>query len=117
MDTFLDIRDTGRATPRSPHDDSDYIGNASIIVKGIEVPVNLELKGYREPIDGVYRWIGRVAANDRLSAIVGEVRRIRVIVSTPHSAREAYLGDPDFWGRFRINGKSTPPFAVETAVD
>ncbi|MBE7160877.1 MAG: DUF4873 domain-containing protein [Williamsia herbipolensis] len=117
MNTFLDIRDSGRTTPRSHHDDSDYVGTASIIVKGIEIPVNVELKGYREPIDGVYRWIGRVGANDRLSAIVGDAKRIRVIVSTPHSAREAYLGDPDFWGRFRINGKSTPPFAVDSSVD
>lgn len=117
MNTFRHIHDTGRTSPWSPHDDSDYVGRASIIVKGMEVPVNLELTSHREPIDGKYRWIGRIAANDRLSAIVGDVRRIRVVVATPHSAREAYLGDPDFWGRFRITGKSTPPFAVDTSID
>ncbi|MEH3156534.1 MAG: DUF4873 domain-containing protein [Gordonia paraffinivorans] len=113
MDAFLDIRARSRATPRSQDDGSGYVGNASIVVKGFEIPVHLELAGYRERIDGVYRWIGRVVANDRLSALVGDARRVRVIVSTPHSAREAYLGDPDFWGRFRIDGTSTPPFAVD----
>ncbi|MCX6470454.1 MAG: DUF4873 domain-containing protein [Corynebacteriales bacterium] len=109
--------DLGRATPRSPHDDSDYRGDAAIVIKGVEIPVTVEMKGYREPIDGIYRWIGRVGKNERLTAAVGDAKRIRVIVKTPHSAQEAYLGDPDFWDRFRINGKSTPPFAVATDID
>ncbi len=100
----------------SPHEGSDYIGEATVIVRGTEVPVQIELRGYREPIDGVYRWIGRVAANVRLSAILGDAQRTNVTIRTGHSARPAVIGDPDPWNRYRVTGKSTPPFAVPVTL-
>ncbi len=107
--------DTAPARHESdPHSDSDYVGDATIILRGSGIPVHIELRGYREPIDGVYRWFGRVAVNEALTAAVGDVKRIRVTVRTAHGAREAFLGDPDPWGRFRITGRSTPPFPVVT---
>lgn len=97
-----------------PHDESDYIGPATIIVKGTEIETEIELRGYREPIDGVFRWIGRTNRNAQLAEIVGDLQRQKAVIRTSHSAREAYVGDPDFWGRYRIVGKSTPPYHVET---
>ncbi|GAB10090.1 flavin-containing monooxygenase [Gordonia araii NBRC 100433] len=98
----------------SPHEGSDYIGDATIIVRGTEVPAQVELRGYREPIDGVYRWIGRVTANEQLSEILGDAQRTKVIVKTEHSAQPAFIGDPDPWNRYRIISKSTPPYHVAT---
>lgn len=101
----------------SPHEGSDYIGNATIIVRGTEVPAEVELRGYREPIDGVYRWIGRVAPNDQLTAILGDAQRTKIVVRTSHSAQPALIGDVDPWQRYRIMGKSTPPYHVATEID
>jgi hypothetical protein len=98
----------------SPHDDSDYIGSATVIIRGTEIPVDVEIRGYREPIDGVYRWIGRIRPNDELTEIVGDLQRMPAVIRTRHSTRDAFVGDPDLWGRYRIVGKSTPPFHVPT---
>ncbi|MFT4201245.1 DUF4873 domain-containing protein [Gordonia sp. (in: high G+C Gram-positive bacteria)] len=100
----------------SPHEGSDFIGDATIIVRGTEIPVQVEMRGYREPIDGVFRWIGRVAPNERLSEILGDAQRTTITVRTDHSARPAVIGDPDPWNRFRIMGKSTPPYHVPTEL-
>ncbi|AHH18459.1 hypothetical protein NONO_c36720 [Nocardia nova SH22a] len=103
--------------PHSPHESSDYIGEATIIIRGTEIPARVEIKGYREPIDGVYRWIGRISPNEQLSDILANQTRVRATIRTPHSARDAYIGDPDPWQRYRINGKSTPPYHVPTSPD
>ena len=102
--------------PSSPHARSNYIGAAVITVHGEDVAVEAELKGYREPIDGVYRWMGRVSANQRLTSALDEHKRIRVRITTDHGSQEAWIGDPDPWGRLRVTGKSTPPFAVPSAL-
>jgi len=105
------------AISHSPHDGSDYIGHAVIVIRGTEVPVEVELKGYREPIDGIFRWIGRIEPNPRLSEILAGQARVKALVRTDHGAKEAFIGDPDPWNRYRIIGKSTPPFEVAAATD
>lgn len=101
----------------SPHAGSDYLGAATIIVHGREIPVRVELRGYREPIDGIFRWFGRIQRSDELEAALGDEARTRVTIRTEHSARAGVVGDPDPWRRFRITGKSTPPFHVPTELD
>ncbi|MEJ9077702.1 MULTISPECIES: DUF4873 domain-containing protein [Gordonia] len=100
-----------------PHEDSDYIGPATIVIRGTEVTADVEIRGYREPIDGIYRWIGRISPNEEITDLVGDLQRQLAVIRTDHSAREAYVGDPDFWGRYRIMGKSTPPYHVETDLE
>lgn len=99
----------------SPHDDSDYIGEATVTVHGVEVPVEVELKGHREPIDGIYRWFGRIRPNDKLNELIADEPRVKAKIRTSHSERDAYIGDPDPWNRYRVIGKSTPPYHV--AID
>ncbi|MFD0365328.1 DUF4873 domain-containing protein [Nocardia sp. GCM10030253] len=100
----------------NPHDGSDYIGPATIVVHDMEIPVRVELRGYREPIDGIFRWFGRIQPSDDLEAALGDEKRTRVTIRTEHSAREGFVGDPDPWRRLRIMGKSTPPFHVPTEL-
>lgn len=100
-----------------PHADSDYLGSATIVIRGEEIAAQIELRGYREPIDGVFRWIGRIQRNDRLTELLGDDEPVRATIRTTHSAREALVGDPDPWLRYRIVGKSTPPFPVVTRLD
>jgi hypothetical protein len=102
--------------PHNPHNDSDYIGEATLVINGTDVAAQVEFRGYIEPIDGIYRWIGRVAANPTLSRMLGDEPRTPVTVRTPHSTRTAVIGDRDPWNRYRILGKSTPPFAVPTEL-
>ncbi|MFQ6326661.1 DUF4873 domain-containing protein [Nocardia sp. CWNU-33] len=100
----------------SPHAGSDYIGPATIVVHDTEIPVLVELRGYREPIDGIFRWFDRIRPSDELSCALGDEARTRVTIRTEHSAREGFIGDPDPWRHFRIMGKSTPPFHVPTEL-
>lgn len=104
------------AVPHSPHDDAGYLGEATLVIGGREFAVRVEFRGYVEPIDGIYRWIGRVRPHDALTEFLGDEPRTPVTVRTAHSAREAVIGDPDPWGRYRIAGKSTPPFHVPTEL-
>ncbi|MBF5000514.1 DUF4873 domain-containing protein [Nocardia sp. BSTN01] len=103
--------------PHSPHEDSDYIGEATIVIRGTEVPAHVEIKGYREPIDGIFRWIGRISPNEQLTEILANQTRVRATIRTSHGARDAFVGDPDPWNRYRIIGKSTPPYHVPTEPD
>ncbi|MEU7145223.1 DUF4873 domain-containing protein [Nocardia sp. NPDC046473] len=100
------------AAERSPHDGADYYGAGTLVVRGVEVPVHLEIRGYPEPTDGVYRWVGRVDANDVLTAVLGDEQRTACVVRTGDDARPAVVGDRDLWNRYRIMGKSTPPYPL-----
>jgi len=48
----------------SEHDEDGYGGPATLVVDGVSLPVTVELRGYFQPIDGFYRWYGRVAVNE-----------------------------------------------------
>lgn len=100
------------AADRGPHAGADYYGDATLVVRGVEVPVRLELRGYPEPTDGVYRWVGRIEANDALTEILGDEQRTACVVRAGADARPAVVGDRDLWDRYRIMGKSTPPYPL-----
>ncbi|QIS02057.1 DUF4873 domain-containing protein [Nocardia brasiliensis] len=102
----------GDTAAGSPHDGADYFGAATLVVRGVEVPVRVELRGYPEPTDGVYRWVGRIAANDALTEVLGDEQRTPCVVRTAAAARPAVVGDRDLWNRYRLMGKSTPPYPL-----
>lgn len=78
----------------SPHTGSDYIGPATIVVHDTEIPVLVELRGYREPIDGIFRWFGRIRPSDELPSALGDEARTRVTIRTERSAREVSSAIP-----------------------
>lgn len=94
-----------------------YRGPAGLTVEGPDGPVDLDVEvrlvGHLEPLDGRYRWYGRVVAHTGLDAVLGG-RKARALVTTPHGQAVGELSDVDPWGRYRLAGVSTPPFAVET---
>ncbi len=71
--------------------------------------VQVELRGYFEPIDGRYHWYGRIAAHDDLTAALAS-GRAGATITTPHGSAPCEIAEPDPWNRFRITGTSTPPF-------
>ncbi|WP_018684095.1 DUF4873 domain-containing protein [Actinokineospora enzanensis] len=101
----------------SDHLDEDgYAGRATLVVGERELAVTVELRGHFQPIDGYYRWYGRIAAHAELSAVVAG-RKTGAVLRTPQGAAAGELSDPDPWDRYRITGTSTPPFTVATSLD
>ncbi|ROR91974.1 DUF4873 domain-containing protein [Nocardioides aurantiacus] len=69
--------------------------------------VQVRLRGHFQPIDGLFHWWGRVAADDSLDdARSGS----RVTLRTVYGEAPARLSDRDPWGRFRVSGTGRPPF-------
>ncbi|MGK3205552.1 DUF4873 domain-containing protein [Amycolatopsis sp. MEPSY49] len=100
----------------SEHDEDGYGGPATLVVDGVSLPVTVELRGYFQPIDGFYRWYGRVAVNEELTKLAGGKKKPVTIQAGEYTA-DGELSDPDPWGRYRVMGTSTPPFHVPTTLE
>ena len=98
----------------SEHD--GYTGPATLSFDGADVDVEVDLRGQFEPIDGRYHWYGRIAADERVDQLLGG-RNGRAALRTPHGESAGKVSDQDTWGRYRITGSSTPPFAVPMQLD
>jgi hypothetical protein len=75
------------------------------------VDVVVTLRGQFQPIDGRYHWYGRVAVDDRVSALGAGAT---VLLRTPAGEAEGRLSDEDPWGRYRLEGTGRPPFDTVT---
>lgn len=98
------------AEPPGDHDDG-YDGPAEVLVTGLRLTVRVQLRGCFHPVLGRYRWYGRLAPHEELSRVLGDGGRA-VVVRTPEGAAPARIGDPDLWGRLRVEGTGTPPFRI-----
>lgn len=97
--------------------EAEYEGTATLISEEREIWVNVHLSGQVQPIDGTYRWGGRIAAQPELQELAaGRARTVTVRTSESYSAQGA-LGEQDPWGGCRISGTGAPPFAVPTHPD
>lgn len=101
---------------QSPGGDDAYRGPATLSLPATapaaaagELAVQVDLRGYFQPIDGRYHWQGRIAAHEELNAAIRS-GRIRATITTPHGSAPCEIGEPDPWNRYRISGTSTPPF-------
>ncbi|MEU7145219.1 DUF4873 domain-containing protein [Nocardia sp. NPDC046473] len=97
-----------------PADDYDYQGPATVTIDGADITVELTLRGHFQGLDGIYRWYGRIRPNPELAAAVGDLADAQV--TTAFGTVPAVIGDLDFWGRYRISGRSTPPFFVPKSL-
>jgi hypothetical protein len=97
-------------------DDDGYEGQAWLTVGGERLEVRVELRGRFEPIDGRYRWYGRIARDERLAGLISGGRAAGVI-ETEHGASTCELAEPDLWDRYRVTGYSTPPFPAASVRD
>jgi hypothetical protein len=100
----------------SEHDEDGYSGAATLLVEGTGIAVDVQLRGQFQPIDGYYRWYGRIAANERLSALA-QGRKKQAEIRTPEGTARGEISDPDPWDRYRIMGTSTPPFTVPRTLE
>jgi hypothetical protein len=97
----------------SDHGEEGYTGPATLVVRETEIEVHVELRGHFQPIDGYYRWYGRVRADDKVSELIGG-KKAATLIRTPQGEATGELSDPDPWDRYRIMGTSRPPFALDT---
>ncbi|PRY46855.1 DUF4873 domain-containing protein [Umezawaea tangerina] len=88
-----------------------YTGPADLVFPTETIPVEVDLRGFFQPIDGRYHWYGRVAANEQVSTLV-EAGTRGAVLRTPTGEAKATLTDPDPWQRYRVDGVSTPPFTT-----
>jgi hypothetical protein len=90
-------------------EEDGYQGDAILEAGSLRLAVRVRLRGYFQPLDGRYHWYGRIAPDPELAA---QLRGARVEgrLSTPQGSAPAEVGDPDPWGRYRVEGVSTPPF-------
>ena len=98
------------------HDEDGYTGTASLTVGEDIFDVEVELRGHFQPIDGYYRWYGRIAAHEALSAALGG-KKADAVLTTPEGEANCQLSDPDPWDRYRVMGTSTPPFHVPKTLE
>lgn len=77
--------------------------------------VQARLRGQFEPIDGRYRWYGRLQPHDELSARANRLP-IDVRIVTAEGEADGVLSDPDPWGRLRVAGTGRPPFALPMLI-
>jgi hypothetical protein len=98
-----------------PQDDDGYAGPATLYIEDEELPCNVVLRGFFHPVGGHYRWHGRIAADDAVNSVMaGKVRT--AVIETPEGRAVGRVADADPWGRYRISGVSTPPFAVHNRL-
>jgi hypothetical protein len=102
-------------TSAHPQDDG-YAGPARLTVGADQFEVEVELRGHFEPIDGQYHWYGRIASNDQLTARLTGAKADGVL-ETEHASSQCVLSEPDLWHRYRITGRSTPPFPAQTQIE
>ena len=89
----------------------DYSGSATLVLGEREVPVEVRLRGFFEPIDGRFHWYGRLAESQAVREAAGN-RSAEAVLRTPYGEAAGAVGDPDVWGRYRVSGLGRPPFPV-----
>ncbi len=94
-------------------DEQGYAGPATLAIGAQSYAVQVELRGVFQPIDGRFHWYGRIAAHEGLAAALGSAK-VAGTLTTPEGSAACEVSDPDPWQRYRVSGRSTPPFAVPT---
>ena len=104
-------------------EEEEYQGVVTIVLTQNEeggetgtVDVRAHLAGHFSPLTGDYRWKGRLAASDELTAAYKKGVR-KVLVRTPDGHEgSGTLDEPNLWGGHPVSGAGTPPFAVPKIV-
>lgn len=94
----------------------DYRGPATLTFAAppTEFDVQIDLRGHSQPIDGIFRWYGRVRPHAELQAFMEASGSSRKgTLSTDSGRASVTVSDVDFWGRYRLQGTGMPPYPLE----
>jgi hypothetical protein len=101
-----------RFTPFEDDVDETHRGPAVLTAESTEIDVRVHLTGHVQPIDGSYRWFGRIARHPEVTAL-HKAGRDNVTVRLPGGeAAKAKLTEIDPWGNVRVTGTGRPPFPL-----
>ncbi len=77
--------------------------------------VEVDLRGHSQPIDGRYRWYGRIRPHNELDAFMAECggRNRSGTLRTESGEGAVTVSEVDFWGRYRLQGAGMPPYPVD----
>jgi hypothetical protein len=102
-----------RLTPFEDDIDETHRGPAVVTTDGTEIDVQVHLTGHLQPIDGSYRWFGRIARHPEVTAL-HQAGRKEITVRLPGGeAAKAKLTELDPWGNVRVTGTGRPPFPTD----
>ncbi|MFF7360783.1 DUF4873 domain-containing protein [Streptomyces sp. NPDC008125] len=98
-------------------EDDGYEGPAVLVVEDrAEFTLRARLTGRFQPLDGRYRWYGRLEAHEELTRLVGN-GSAGVVLRTAEGDAVGRITEPDLWNRYRIEGTSVPPFRVPFSLE
>jgi hypothetical protein len=98
------------------HHDDGYAGPVTVVVDGLRFTATARFGGCFQPLDGHYRWYGRLDPHDGLTRLVGERTR-PVSLETAEGTAEGRITEPDLWHRYRIEGAGVPPFRIRYGLE
>ena len=93
----------------------DFHGTATLAFdEPVEFDVRVDLRGHSQPIDGRYRWYGRVHPHEKLHEFMQNSggRTRSGTLRTEVGLAPVTVGVIDFWGRYRLQGTGNPPYSI-----
>lgn len=97
-------------TPFESDVDDTHRGPAVLTCGGREIDVEVHLTGHLQPIDGSFRWYGRITAHPDVTALHSGGRTDVTVRLPGGHDRAGKLTELDPWGNARITGSGQPPF-------
>jgi cation diffusion facilitator CzcD-associated flavoprotein CzcO len=89
--------------------DEGYAGPAVLSAAGLDLPVRVRLSGAVDPIDGAYRWGGRIAPDERVRTILRDGLR-DASLRIGSCAAQVRLIEADPWGGVLLTTTARPPW-------
>ncbi len=100
-------------THEQAHEHEDgFTGPALLVTEDQALEVDVVLRGYFQPIQGRYRWHGRVSGEPGTLDVLRGTRS-RCVVVTGSGQAVGEVTESDLWGRLAVAGWGTPPFRLD----
>lgn len=97
-------------TPYEGDVDDTHRGPAVLTANGADIDVEVHLMGHLQPIDGSYRWYGRVTAHPAVTELHKSGHQDVTLCLPGGQNTKARLAELDPWGNTRVTGSGHPPF-------
>lgn len=95
-------------------DDEGYEGAATLVAAdGTELPVRIHLGGHIEPLDGSYRWYGRITRDAAVTELHASGARDVTVRVPGGEDTPGKLTEIDPHGNTRVTGTGRPPHPLD----
>ncbi len=90
-----------------------------LVCRGTEIHVEAKIKGYFQPLNGLYTWYGRIQKNDELDELLEGARAIAVFTTPPRAERSVSSGGiPTSGGADTASQvRAPPPYHLPTTLE